>query len=341
MTDSINHYAKQRTLHRTFLLAGLITISLGVLYYILFRPLPIGFSWLSIYPNPDWQSPSLITQLKQYDWYYSIPSFLHVMAFSCLSLAVVSCSKRNITITGISWFCISLIFEFSQKFILMGNFDNNDLLAALLGATCFVVVSMRFSLSPHIENQAINIKPTTFNPNPLYLAPLFVMGVLAITGSVVVCDDPRTSSESCVPTRQTQAEPIYMSYAELRSTAIFTTTSKPLLSTGKIYAYNDYLFINSPNVGIHIYDNRDPSIPVEIGFINIPGNVDIAIKQGYLYVDSYIDLVTIDINNIQTAVVANRKIDVFPYNPYQNIPDNIYFNNIDESKGVIVGYNIQ
>ena len=37
---------------------------------------------------------------------------------------------------------------------------------------------------------------------------------------------------------------------------------------------------------VHMYDNSDPSNPVNIGYIAIPGNVDIAIKDGHMYADN-------------------------------------------------------
>jgi len=71
------------------------------------------------------------------------------------------------------------------------------------------------------------------------------------------------------------------------------------------------LFINELNTGIHIYDNSDPSNPKNIGFLNIPGNLDMAVHDHYLYVDSYLDLVAIDISNPEAPVEAERVNDVF------------------------------
>ena len=64
--------------------------------------------------------------------------------------------------------------------------------------------------------------------------------------------------------------PIYMSYEKMRAEVKFESAKK-LETTGKIYFYQQYLFINEPFKGIHIYDNSSPSTPKKIGFINIPG----------------------------------------------------------------------
>ena len=57
----------------------------------------------------------------------------------------------------------------------------------------------------------------------------------------------------------------------------------------------------------------DPADPENMGFIEIPGNVDIAIKNNTLYADSYVDLVAIDISDIENPEEVNRVEDVFPY----------------------------
>ncbi len=88
-------------------------------------------------------------------------------------------------------------------------------------------------------------------------------------------------------------------------------SSKVLKNTGKIYFYQDYIFINERNEGIHIIDNSNPLQPDNIGFINIPGNVDIAIKGTTLYADNYADLLTIDISNFQQPTLLCRDEDVF------------------------------
>jgi hypothetical protein len=82
---------------------------------------------------------------------------------------------------------------------------------------------------------------------------------------------------------------------------------------GKMYFYNDYIFINEQREGVHIFDNTNPEAPANIGFIKIPGNVDIAIRQNTLYADNYIDLLTIDISNISSPQLIHRNENVFPH----------------------------
>lgn len=81
---------------------------------------------------------------------------------------------------------------------------------------------------------------------------------------------------------------------------------------GKLYVYGKYLFLNEINKGVHIIDNANPASPQNVAFINIPGNVDIAVKGNMLYADSYTDLVTIDISNPLQAKAVKFNENAFP-----------------------------
>jgi len=84
-----------------------------------------------------------------------------------------------------------------------------------------------------------------------------------------------------------------------------------LSSPGKIYLFNNYLFINEFGQGIHIINNIDKRNPVNLGFINIPGNYDMAVKGNILYADSFIDLLAIDISDINDVKIVKRLEGVF------------------------------
>ncbi|MEE9373802.1 MAG: hypothetical protein V3V00_12185 [Saprospiraceae bacterium] len=130
------------------------------------------------------------------------------------------------------------------------------------------------------------------------------------------CDETRTF---------VQYNPIYVNYEDIR-VDIFTDAPRNLEIPGKLYVYENYLFINEQNKGVHIYDNSNPASPSNIGYIAIPGNVDIAIKDGYMYADNYMDLLTINIENPKEAQMVCRDEDVY---------NNFRFH---EGRGVLVGY---
>ncbi|MBN1821663.1 MAG: hypothetical protein JXR31_00420 [Prolixibacteraceae bacterium] len=138
----------------------------------------------------------------------------------------------------------------------------------------------------------------------------------------------------------TAYSPVYMSYADLRS-AVKETASRDLVNTGKIYFKDDYIFINERFEGVHIIDNSTPSNPVKVGFIEIPGNVDIAIKNNILYADSYVDLVAIDISDVNNIEEVDREEDVFPYTVPPTENDDYRIAEVDEEKGVVTAWEIK
>ncbi len=159
---------------------------------------------------------------------------------------------------------------------------------------------------------------------------IFVAMIFLIAG----CKD------SVVKTRTYMANvPKYMSYSELRQ-PINTNTNHPMKATGKIYMFGKYLFINEPMEGIHIYDNSNPSSPQKVTFVKVPGNVDMAVKNNMLYVDSYIDLITLDISNLPEVKEVSRIRNAFPYsipdpdNRYPSVP-------YDTNQGVVVQWNVE
>ncbi|MBC8172486.1 MAG: hypothetical protein H7X71_01155, partial [Chitinophagales bacterium] len=140
---------------------------------------------------------------------------------------------------------------------------------------------------------------------------------MLITLTCIACLFSSCLKDKCEQTyRYKMFKPVYISAEELRA-AVKTLPATPLLETGKIYYKSPYLFVNEINKGIHIIDNSNPSMPQNISFINIPGNIDIVVKGNILYADSYIDLVVLDITNPQNISEVSRVIDVFPNRIYE------------------------
>ncbi|MEO8108843.1 MAG: hypothetical protein ABI594_02370 [Ginsengibacter sp.] len=111
--------------------------------------------------------------------------------------------------------------------------------------------------------------------------------------------------------RYTWLEPLYRTSAEVRAN-IKSNQPQKIENPGKIFIRGNYIFLNEINKGIHVIDNSRPSAPVNIAFINIPGNVDIAVKGNTLYADLYTDLVTLDISDPANVVKKNILDGVFP-----------------------------
>jgi len=105
--------------------------------------------------------------------------------------------------------------------------------------------------------------------------------------------------------------PVFETMESVRAKATPISSPIAMLKTGKIYVYQDYLFINEPHKGIHIFNNINPSKPQAISFLNIPGNVDIAILDEKLYADSFTDLLTFDLADPASPKLLTRNKDVF------------------------------
>ena len=119
--------------------------------------------------------------------------------------------------------------------------------------------------------------------------------------------------DKCSETRTLyEYTPIFVKKEEFRNTPVQNASTRTLQQPGKIYFYNNFIFINELRKGIHVIDNSNPSQPNPVTFIEIPGNVDMAVSNGILYADSYTDLLSISITNPGQIQVLNRQLDVFP-----------------------------
>ena len=107
--------------------------------------------------------------------------------------------------------------------------------------------------------------------------------------------------------------PVYLEMKDVRAKEISIAPAQEIENPGKIYIYKDFLLINEPSKGIHIYDNKNPANPINLSFIPIEGNVDLAINSDILYADNYVDLLAFDLSNIQKIRLVKRVEDVFKH----------------------------
>ncbi len=138
-----------------------------------------------------------------------------------------------------------------------------------------------------------------------------------------------------VPYPSTTYRPIYVNRTEIEK--VFLTTPQALKMPGKIYIKDGYLFVNEVNKGVHIFNNKDPKNPLKIAFIQIPGNVDIAIRGSILYADNYTDLLSFDVAKPSEAKLLNRMKDIFvnqEFPPYTGVS----FECVNNSKGTVIGW---
>lgn len=138
--------------------------------------------------------------------------------------------------------------------------------------------------------------------------------------------------QGCIKDRCTQTfsyfSPVYRTTEEVRAN-IKSNAPKEITRAGKLYIRGKYIFLNEVDKGIHIIDNANPVSPKNVAFIDIPGNMDMAVKGDVLYADAYTDLISIDISdplNVRTTKIVEN---AFPYRQYYG-----YFY-ADESKVIV------
>ncbi|MDR0749829.1 MAG: hypothetical protein LBF62_09695 [Tannerellaceae bacterium] len=131
--------------------------------------------------------------------------------------------------------------------------------------------------------------------------------------------------------------PVYMPYGELRS-GVTKAAPRELVKPGKIYFKGSYLLVVEHFEGIHFIDVSNPARPQNKTFVEVPGCVDIAMKDDLLYADSYVDLVILDVSDINNIREAGRENNLLPYTlpPAEN--DRLPYGKVDEDKGVVIGW---
>lgn len=144
--------------------------------------------------------------------------------------------------------------------------------------------------------------------------------ILCILFSIYNCNDRNTSECKIagVGVSSFSSRPATTTTTASASTSLPYYTSeikkdltRSLLSPGKIYLYDKYLYINDKGWGIHIYDNSNPTNPVKFTSIQISGNYDIAVKDGIIFADSYDGLLAIKLNDQGEPEVKTKLKDVF------------------------------
>jgi len=131
--------------------------------------------------------------------------------------------------------------------------------------------------------------------------------------------------------------PIYATESEIE---VKTLSAREIEDPGKIYVINDYLLLVDRLKGVHVFDNKNPEDPQNIGFIQITGSNDVAVRDNILYADQATDLLAIDISNPENVRVASRVKGVFPFGVQYPQPQGFYFECPDPEKGLVVGWEL-
>jgi hypothetical protein len=150
--------------------------------------------------------------------------------------------------------------------------------------------------------------------------------------TMAACVDPVSSSTQ--RDNESGYIPIYGS-DELRK--ITFLNAREIKSPGRIYIYGKYLLINENNQGIHVFDNADPMNPKPVGFINILGNYDMAVKDNVLYAGHLGNISAVEINSfIDLHVKGTLALDDWNFGLAP--PAGFYFQCVEPEKGPVIGW---
>jgi hypothetical protein len=119
---------------------------------------------------------------------------------------------------------------------------------------------------------------------------------------------------SCIKDKSTKTYTIYRPEFSVRQSIkdnAFLQSPSIMKNLGSFALYNNMMFINEKNKGIHVIDCSQPSNPVNKGFIPIPGNTGLAIKNDALYADCYCDLLVFSISNKENISCVNALPNIF------------------------------
>lgn len=160
---------------------------------------------------------------------------------------------------------------------------------------------------------------------------LFLFASIA-TFTLTACIDPRED----IPDEVIGLAPIYAmeDWAEIKAIG-----PQPILNLGKLYYKSPYLYATDRGRGIHVIDNTNPETPVKVGFIQIAGNSDVAVRGNTLYANNVADLIAMDISNLDSIQVLHRLEGAFEIAGTE-FPEGYvgYFECVDPELGQVVGW---
>lgn len=241
----------------------------------------------------------------------TFPSFIFALSFTVLARMTASARSpflRELLASG--WLLATLLFE-----PILATFDIADVIMAVVGYV------LAWPLSRFLSQRSGSLPVS-----PVFHALAVASGLFFIVGSA--CHDCGYDYES--------HEPVYMSYEELRS-AVKVSEAREFDNVGTFVLYGDYILLNERNQGVHVIDNSNPAAPSNLAFVEIPGNTSLVVRNDIVFADSYIDLVAIDASDAANIREVARQIDIFPYDAYQAIEDDVNFY-YEQEKGVVIGY---
>lgn len=142
------------------------------------------------------------------------------------------------------------------------------------------------------------------------------------------CDDE--TDENYV--YESQYTPVHHA-RETLDNSIALNPAESIVTSGKIYVYNNFLFVGEKRKGFHVFDNSDPKNPSKIKFIQVLGSTDIAFRGGLFYINQATDLLAVQYNfGTNELKLVKRIKNAFPE---MASPDGYLAENVPENNVVV------
>jgi hypothetical protein len=130
--------------------------------------------------------------------------------------------------------------------------------------------------------------------------------------------------------------PIYSTDASLKQVSF--QPPRKTVNGGKLFTAGTNVLQEEIDSGLHVISYQDPAHPVKTGFLRIPGFEVAAIDGDYLYANNYDDLIAIPLKALSTDMTVGRVAGIWRQLNYPSGPDVDYFECVDPSKGVVIGW---
>lgn len=107
-------------------------------------------------------------------------------------------------------------------------------------------------------------------------------------------------------------EPVLMSREDMEA-AVQVREIRDIERPGKIWVYDHFIFVIEQYKGIHILDNSDPQNPENLGFIQIDGCTDVAVRDGVIFANNAVDLIGVKpSSDFKSVHVVSRNRNILP-----------------------------
>lgn len=138
------------------------------------------------------------------------------------------------------------------------------------------------------------------------------------------------------PSAPANYEPILMLRSDMEA-SVKLGNAREIESPGKMWLYNDLIFLIEQYKGIHIIDNSNPAATKTIGFIQVDGCTDITMKGNIMYANNAVDMIGIKSSTDFSSVniVTRHRNMLPPITSPEPWGDSYYYGKLPENTVIV------